>query len=232
MRKFNIKFGLFILVVFVFLFANVIIAQKVNLGADFVSKYMWRGLEINKAPNFQPSLSYNNEGFEAGLWGSYAFVENTKDIASYEIDGYISYSFGDFGLLLTDYYFPDAGKAIGKFDGDGAGAHTLELGASYSGPISIAVYYNFHNDPGNNIYFEVAYSTAVDEVDLDFFVGGTTGSEDNPAYYGSENLAIINIGVTARKSLKITEEFVLPVFTSFVLNPKAEAAYMVFGVSL
>ncbi|MBU2492218.1 MAG: hypothetical protein KJ571_06290 [Bacteroidetes bacterium] len=223
--------AVFIALTFVFSSFN-LNAQEINLGADIVSKYMWRGLEINKAPNIQPSLSYSNSGFEAGFWGSYALVKDVSDIANFEIDAYVGYSFGDFGLILTDYYFPEAGTKIGKFDGEGAGAHTLEIGAAYSGPISIAAYYNFHNDVGNNIYFEIGYSTSVGEVGLDLFVGGTPGSEDNPGYYGSDNLAIINIGVTASKSIKITDDFQLPVFTSFIINPKAEIAYMVFGVSL
>lgn len=210
---------------------NNIKAQEVSLGADIVSKYMWRGLEINKSPNIQPSLSYSSGGFEGGFWGSYALTKDAGDVASYEIDAYLSYSFGDFGLLLTDYYFPESGIKIGKFDGDGVGAHTLEIGASYSGPISISAYYNIHNDVGNNIYFEVGYSTSVGDVGLDLFVGGTPGSEDNPGYYGSDNLAIINIGVTASKSIKVTDDFELPVFTSFILNPKAEIGYMVFGLS-
>lgn len=230
MKNFRLLFTASLLTFVLALSYTNVNAQEISLGTDIVSKYMWRGLEINNAPNIQPSLSYSNGGFEGGFWGSYSI--DGAESGSYEIDGYLSYSFGDFGLLLTDYYFPGAGVEIGKFDGDGVGAHTVEIGASYSGPISISVYYNLHNDTGNNMYFEVGYSTSVGDVGLDLFVGGTPGSEDNPGYYGSDNLAIINIGITASKSIKITEDFELPIFTSFILNPKAEVGYMVFGLSL
>lgn len=232
MKNFRLFVNAAILTIVLALSFTNVNAQDVSVGADIVSKYMWRGLEINKAPNIQPSISYSNGGFEGGFWGSYTLVKSGADVAGYEIDGYLSYSFGDFGLLLTDYYFPDAGTKIGKFDGDGVGAHTVEIGASYSGPVSISAYYNLHNDIGNNMYFEIGYSTAVGDVGLDFVIGGTPGSEDNPGYYGPTSFAIINIGITASKSIKVTEDFELPVFTSFILNPQVEVAYMVFGISL
>lgn len=211
-------------------------AQEISVGADIVSKYIWRGLEINKSPNIQPAIGFSSSGFDIGFWGSYS-IDNydATDAYSYEIDGYLGYTFtteaGDFGLLLTDYYFPNAGIKIGKFDGDGIGAHTIEIAASYSGPISILAAYNVHNDIGNNMYFEVGYSTSVGDVGLDLFVGGTPGSEDNPVYYGADSFSIINVGVKGSKTIKITEDFQLPVSTAFIINPKAEIGYMVFGIS-
>jgi len=34
------------------------------------------------------------------------------------------------------------------------------------------------------------------------------------------------------KDIKITEEYSLPVFGSFIYNPESEAAFLVFGMSL
>lgn len=223
-----------LILIFVFSF-NKVMAQELSVGADIVSKYMWRGIELNAAPNFQPSLGYSNGGFSAGFWGSYSITDNGG--GNYEeIDAYIGYTFttesGDIGLILTDYYFPKAGFDLGDFDNDGLGGHTLEIAATYSGPISLIVAYNFYNDPGNNLYFEAGYSTSVGDVGLDLFVGGTTGSTDNPIYYGSEDFAIINVGIKGSKEIKITEDFSLPVFTTFMFNPKVNAGYMIFGVSL
>ncbi|OGU37500.1 MAG: hypothetical protein A2068_07460 [Ignavibacteria bacterium GWB2_35_6b] len=232
----TIKLFLSTVIIFSFVLSfNNIIAQELSVGADIVSKYMWRGLEVNKAPNIQPSMNLNVSGFDIGLWGSYSISDTEPGSYGHEIDGYIGYTAttesGDFGLLLTDYYFPTAGIHVGNFEGEGTGAHTLELSASYSGPISLMFAYNIHNDPGNNMYFQAGYSTAVGDVGLDLFVGGTAGSEDNPGYYGSENFAIINVGITGSKTIKVTDTFELPVFTSFILNPKAEIGYLVFGIS-
>ncbi len=214
---------------------GVISAQELSAGADIVSKYMWRGLEINAVPNIQPSLSFSSSGFNVGFWGSYSFSADTAGVTYEEIDTYLGYTFttesGDFGLLLTDYYFPKAGFKLGNFDSDGMGAHTLELAASYSGPVSVLVAYNIYNDPGNNVYFELGYDTSIGDTEFKFFVGGTTGSKDNPVYYGSDNFAIINVGVTGSKTIKVTDSFELPVFTTFLFNPKVDSGYLVFGFS-
>ena len=102
-------------------------AQTVGLGADFASKYIWRGLIINNAANVQPSLTFNSSGFSAGFWGSYS--TGNLAFSTDELDIFASYTFsgeaGDFGLLITDYFFPNAGLRLGDFT-DGGGAHTLE----------------------------------------------------------------------------------------------------------
>ena len=87
------------------------------------------------------------------------------------------------------------------------------------------------NDPGNNMYFEFGYPFTISEIDFGLVVGGTTGSEDNPGYYGSDEFALINVGISASKEVKITEDFSLPLSSSFIVNPKADIAYMVFGCS-
>ena len=208
-------------------------AQEISVGTDIVSKYMWRGLEFNDAPNFQPSLSYSNSGFDIGFWGSYSITDNGS--GNYEeIDAYIGYTYTvgetDIGVTLTDYYLPTAG-ALGHFDQDGV--HTYEISVSVStGHFSSTIANNIFNDPGRNTYYEVGYSTSVGNVDLNLFVGATNGSTKNPDYYGSKDFAIINVGITGSKSIKVTDDFEIPVFTTFMFNPKVDAGYLVFGLSL
>lgn len=206
--------------------------QKVNVGADLVSRYVWRGLDIANTPSLQPTLSISESGFEAGLWGAYTLSNNTS--ASDEIDGWLGYTIpseaGDFTLSVIDYCFPNAGNKLGNFK-NGDGAHTLEGTLTYSGPISLLIGYNFYNDPGNNLYFQIGYTTTLTEVGLDFFIGATPGSKENPGYYGVENFSVINIGITGSKLLKITEDFSLPIFSSFIINPSVEIAHLVFGIS-
>jgi hypothetical protein len=81
------------------------------------------------------------------------------------------------------------------------------------------------------MYFQIGYSTTVNEVVLDFFIGATPGSEENPYYYGAENFSVINVGINASKSLKITEDYSLPILVSFIVNPRVEIAHLVFGIS-
>ncbi|MBN1300132.1 MAG: hypothetical protein JW995_02865 [Melioribacteraceae bacterium] len=223
-----------ILLILFFALSGLTAAQELraSAGADLVSRYIWRGIEINNTPNIQPSIALGAGGFEIGLWGSYTLSNQT--FATDEIDLYLSYGFstdaGDFVFLLTDYYFPNSGTPLGHFQ-DNGGAHTLELGAVYNGPVSFALYYNFYNDPGNNIYFEIGYSFAVSGIDFGLIAGGTSGSKDNPVYYGSDGFALINLGISVSKEVIVTDKFGLPLSASFIVNPNDDIAHLVFGCS-
>ncbi|MDX1700436.1 MAG: hypothetical protein R3250_07450 [Melioribacteraceae bacterium] len=224
---------IYILIVLSFLLvslSNVSANVSVSGGSDFVTRYVWRGLDFGNSFSVQPSLSMSVGGLEVGFWGSYPFT-NTSN-GSEEMDLYLGYSYGDFSVLVTDYYFPNSGLRYGLYEEPGA--HTIEVGLSYGGsdsfPISIAAYMNVYNDDDNSVYFEVGYSTVVSDVGVDLFVGGTPGGDNQ--FYGTENFNLINIGITASKEISITDKFSLPIFSSYVLNPNLEVAYLIFGLSL
>jgi len=216
-------------------------SPEVSLGVDLVSRYIWRGINVGDAPSVQPSLSLGVKGFEMGAWGAYSL--SNEITGGDEIDLWLGYAFefsegGEFGLVLTDYYFPNAGEPFSNYnnydDEDGPGAHILELGGSFtfpSFPLTLAGYYNFYNDEGNNIYLQADYAFLVGETSMNLFAGATPGSEDNPDLYGTEDFAFINLGVTAVKELSITNQFSLPVFGSLIVNPEVDVAYFVVGVS-
>jgi hypothetical protein len=210
-------------------------------GADFVSRYVWRGLEINKSFNVQPSFGYSAGGFDIGLWGSYAIsdVENTLQS---EIDLYASYVFstssGDIAIaiLITDYYFPDGNVRLGDFD-DGTGAHTIEAGVGYTGPssfpIAISVYMNVYNDDGNNAYFEVGYPVSLpDDYNMDLFAGATPGSTENPNYYGTDKFGFLNVGFKVSKDIEFTDRFSIPAFILYTMNPTSDKAHLAAGFSI
>jgi len=218
-------------------------AQKsveVNAGGDVVSRYIWRGLDFGKSPAIQPSLSFGYAGLELGFWGNYTLNETAS--GSDEIDMWVGYTFGgkDISLtaMVTDYYFPNAGLKFGNYnnydDPDGAGAHTLEAGMVLSSekfPLVISAFYNFYNDAGNNTYFQIDYPFAVKDYDMTLFCGASAGSKDNPNYYGTDTFNVINIGVKAGKNVKITDSFSLPVFVSYIINPRVEISHLIFGIS-
>ncbi len=214
---------------------------EVEAGADIVSRYNWRGIDFGNSPAFQPSLSASYGGLQLGVWGSYTFNETAS--TSNEIDTWLSYSFNinaiSITALLTDYYFPSSGLRFGNYnnhdDSDGPGAHTLESGlsiGSVSFPLSFSAFYNFYNDAGNNTYFQIDYAFSVSDYDLEIFCGATAGSKINPGYYGSEKFNVINFGIKANKTVKITEELSLPVFITYGINPRADQAFMVLGLTL
>ncbi len=212
--------------------------SDLNVGGDLVSRYVWRGTDFGQAPSIQPDLDFTTGGFSIGVWGAYQLGRDASELPADELDLYLGYSLAlgssSLDLVVTDYYFPNAGGRFGDYDGEGKGAHIVEVGATYiapeSFPIYVSAYVNVHNDPDNSSYFEIGYSTAVKDVGFDIFAGATPGGTN--MFYGTEKFAFVNVGITASKEIKISDDFSLPVFGSYIINPNQNIAHFVFGISL
>ena len=207
---------------------------QVKFGSDIYSRYVWRGLDLGDAPAFQPSFSFAIGGFSIGAWGSYAFPTSLKTYA--ENDLYASYAFstegvGSFTLLFTDYYFPSSGIKFSDFEKNG-GAHTMEAGVIYSGPenfpISLSAYLNVHNDPDNSSYIQVGYPITVNDATVTLAAGFVPSKS---TYYLTNKGTIINLSITAAKSIAITDKFSIPINVSYIANPALDVTYLVFGAS-
>ncbi|MEI6124090.1 MAG: hypothetical protein WCQ95_10750 [Bacteroidota bacterium] len=74
---------------------------KLNVGADIMSRYIWRGMDYGNSASIQPTLSFNLGGFELGYWGAVALTTNYL-----ESDLYLKYTFKGFSACITDYYIP------------------------------------------------------------------------------------------------------------------------------
>jgi uncharacterized protein (TIGR02001 family) len=214
----------------------------VSVGVDLVSRYIWRGIDAADAPSVQPSISFGLRGWELGTWGSYAL--SNRATAGDEIDLYLRHTHewsrgGSAGVVVTDYYYPNAGKGFSDFhDYDapgGPGAHVLELGASAtlpSHPLTLAAYVDVYNDAGHNVYVQADYPLTLAGTSLDFFAAATPGSDRNPGYYGTDDFAFLNVGVSAKKEVRVSDAFSLPVWVSWSVNPNLDIAYLVVGMSL
>lgn len=205
-------------------------AQSFNVGADIVSRYVWRGADYGESASVQPALTFSTGGLEIGTWASYAM--NPDGAPANEHDLWVSYTAGIITLGITDYYFPNAGFDFFDFDGDGEGAHLIEPFVSVSGPqgfpVSFYAGYFAHNDPDNSVYLNATYPFAIDGVDLSFGVGA---SPTESALYGTDGFGIIEMILGASKSIPITEGFSLPLSVAYILNPYAETSFLVVGLS-
>lgn len=234
MKIFNLKsivskFLLFIII------ATPLYAQEFSIGSDFVSRYVWRGTDFGNSPSIQPTVAFSTGGLSIGFWGSYATNDKYQ-----ETDFYGGYSFdfnssGSLYLGYTDYMFPGEGFDISNFNNNGAGSHSIEINASYSGPekfpISVAFNIFVHNVKDNPIYFELGYAIPVKDVNFSLFLGGSGGT--GAAYYGSpRKFDIVNTGIKASKEIKITDSFSLPVFGSVFVNPATNSLFYLVGFSL
>lgn len=210
------------------------IAQTVDLNADVVNRYVWRGTDFGNALSIQPGLSIAFSELEVGTWASYALDNPDAN----EHDFYISYALGNFSLTATDYYFPATPTSKDEydffnFDNSGNGAHYLELSAGYSGeeiPLSIIAGIFVYNDydavkmkDRNSIYLECGYTLGP----VDIFIGVGDGM-----YTLDGDFAPVNVGLSSSKDIKITDDFSLPVFGQLIINPDRKRSHLVFGFSL
>jgi hypothetical protein len=244
---------------------------KLNVSADIMSRYVWRGMDYGSSPSIQPTLSFNLGGFELGYWGAVAIASNYI-----ESDLYLKYTLKGFTLCLTDYYIPALAtdindtrysfcKSPGKIDFDTTTSenltkftsHTVEAMLCYKGPekfpISVLVgTYIYGNDKSvedtiftasglvqsvnfknrYSTYIELGYSFAIKEFNFDVFVGATpfSGVYSTPAYEGG--FAVVNTGFTGYRSIKITENYSLPLKASAIFNPQSSSFFFVFGLTL
>ncbi len=210
---------------------------QAKTSVDIYSQYVWRGgLFCGEA--FQPALTYSLGNFSVGAWGSYS----AGSTAYQETDLSASYAAGPLSIIITDYFIPVFVSGTNKYFFDynsakGSGSHVVELGASYTGPesfpLSLAGYYNIIGgspDPDNSSYIQVSYPFRVEGTTLTAILGATPAK--STSWYATQKAGIINLGIGASKTIKITEDFSLPFNVQYILNPTAEKTYLVFGVSL
>jgi len=196
-------------------------AQNLEVNADIVSTYVWRGTKFAGA-SVQPGITYTNGGFSAGAWGSTGF-----DGTFLEADLFASYAF-DFGLSLglTDYYFPgtqyfDVSKATG--------AHGFEVNLGYAlKDFSLSANYMLNEaggalTAGGDMYFEAGYAFK----HFSLFAGAGSGWHTPDGKFG-----VVNVGISTQKEVKITDNFSLPLAGSLILNPTTQQLHIVAAISL
>lgn len=202
-------------------------AEGFKVGADVVSSYVWRGLELDNSPAIQPALSYTfaGSGIVVGAWGSYSVSESNGSRYK-EVDLYATVPVGPFNLTLTDYYVPADGNTK-SFDFSNDGPNVVEVSVSYAkDDLSLLAAINVAgNDttPGykNAKYFEAGYKF----YDKDGYTAkGVVGVGDED-YYGDEegdNIALVNTGISVSKDRYTA---------SYIYNPDTEASNLVFMAS-
>lgn len=225
-----------------------------DIGADYVSRYVWRGVQLGgPSPHVQPWMEYSfgESGLAIGFWGSYS---TGSDGTGNEADIYLAYAPNEmFSFAVTDYFFPGGGfpSGLSYFDYETDYSkgilpnHTIEVSATGSfGDFYLTAAVNVYGFDGYTVnddgeasqmyakYVEAGYSLS-DNVDV--FVGGSLDDPDEDkgevGFYGN-SMGLTNIGLSFAKDISVTDKFTLPVSSSFIVNPMQEELFLVFGLSL
>ena len=214
--------------------AGPVAAQSASIGADIVSRYVWRGLDFGESMSVQPGLTIGLGGLEFGAWGSYSI--SASGSGANENDLWATYTYetasgASFAVGMTDYYFPGP-RADGFRDKD---AHTQEVSVAVSGSeaFPVSLYAGMVLDDDKPIYFEASVPFAAGDVEIGLHAGAVSGES---AFYATEGFALVNLGLTASTELPITDSFAPPVSVSYIVNPSdsdsGNRAFLVFALSL
>lgn len=195
---------------------------QIEIGADVMSRYVWRGTDFGNSPSIQPSLSYSAGNLTIGGWAAMATNGNP---AGSEIDFYASYTLGAFSLNITDYTFPEAPTG-NYFDAE---SHFVELGLAYDGsgvlPISISTGMFVTNDDDYSIYTQLGYSFS----NVELFLGFTPAAS---ALYGTQKAGVVSTGLSTSKDVQLSETFGITLKGSVVANPYSNNGFLLFGIGL
>ena len=209
---------------------------EASVGADFVSRYIWRGLDLGGV-SFQPTLGLGWKGLSLSAWVSVG-IANPADTKEFDLT--LSYTIGGFNIGVTDYWF-DAGldplNRYFMYRSDCTN-HVFEANIGYDfGFAAIQWYTNFAGNDGVNPAGKRAFSSYV-ELSAPFSLAGADWTAAVGAvpfatdFYGTEKFALVNISVTAAKEIAITDSFSIPVFAQVAANPFSREAFFVIGFTL
>ncbi len=180
---------------------------EVTIGADVVSRYVWRGTDFGNAAAVQPSIETTIGPVALGAWGSWSISPGPADASGNECDLYASTTVGPVGLTLTDYFFPAYAGTDSLLNLD---IHVFELSAGADvGPVSVLAAANVSGDDDNSTYLELTY-------------GAFSLGLGNGAYSTDGEFAPVSLGISASR-----DNF----SASYIINPDQETSFLVFGVN-
>ena len=215
--NFSSSFKFTLLTIVALLSPNISYSQ--DFGADLVSSYVWRGAQFGSGAHIQPYMDLGSGNLTGGVWGS--FPTSAKGGGN-ELDLWVSYDFGPLALTVTNYTFPGEGGVYTDGEGLFNGDYT-ELAASTSimGVDLSAGYFT----EVEALYVELGFSTGA--VDIAFGYG----DDQADGFYAGGGSGLVNMSFSGSKDIQISDNYALPVFGSFIINPEAETAFLVFGIS-
>jgi len=200
----------------------------IDVGADLVSSYVWRGWHL-AGPSIQPALSLSAYGITIGAWGSKDFSTIDK-----EIDLSLSYEIKGFTIGVSDYWMMYEEAPYFK----NRGSHLIEgsLGFTFSPkfPLSIEVNTFLFGDEDEcekgqkyySTYISGSFPFSVGDVMMESKVGVTPWR----GMY-SDKFGVAAISLRATKELQISAKYALPVYTELTVAPVQNNIFLVFGIT-
>ncbi len=230
----------------IMLSSHVVAQEKFTVSgkADFVSDYIWRGMDQNSGFSVQPSLTLSWYGVSLNCWGSQSLTK-WEDGGAKEFDINLSYSIKGFTVTVSDYWWSGVNKPYGHY----RNSHYFEGTLAYSFadlcpkfPLAISWSTMFAgadrdtNPVTGELYGKLRGSTYVNfscPVALPADITLTPALSFTPwkgMYHNKA--AITDISLKANKDIKITDNFSIPLFAQVIVAPQFDRTYIVAGFTL
>ena len=205
---------------------------SVELQADVVSQYIWRGLNLGHI-SVQPEMALGWKGLRLSAWGNVGL--DSKDTR--EVDLTLSYETGGLSLGVIDYwsdnndsrYFyyktPETGHAFEAFVGYDFGCFGVSWQTVFAGN-------DFSEDDGKRTYSSYLELTAPFTLATCEWEASVGIVPWKAAYYEASGFAVTNISLGVTKDIRITDSFSLPIFGRLIANPSEQQFYFVAGFTL
>ena len=230
--------------------------KPIEIHLQARSQFLWRGLEVSSSPYMLATANFVDKSgnFKIGARGSAAFNGDYK-----QVDYFASYQYKNARIAVYDIFnnskylapntdlfdynasttrhFVDAtiGYTISqKFPLDIAWSTIIAGRDRDILPEDVSIDGKDPLRKGKNrysTYIQLTYPVKLNEVRLDFFIGGAFAlNGQNNSFYGNRP-GIATLGVTANKTIHIGK-LAIPVFASPTWNPLRKSGGMVIGMNL
>ena len=215
--------------------------------ADFVSDYIWRGIDQNSGFSIQPSLTFGYKGLSLNAWGSQTLSKwgvNDNGGGAKEFDINLSYSIKGFTVTVSDYWWSGTDMQYGDYKNDHYFEGTLaynfgEICDKFALNVSWSTMFagadkNVMNDPTADR--DNKYSTYVNlsypvSLPADITLTPALGFTPWKGYYYNK-AAVTDISIKASKDIQVTDKFAIPVFVQALVAPAYDRTYLLAGFSL
>lgn len=214
------------------LFAGAQNESGVDVEADLYSSYYWRGASLYNTPGITADLTFYHQSLSLNAW-AFASVDGLYS----EVDLTPSWSFGNFTLYASDFYYQEYGKESNYFDFSKENSnHSAELGLEYEAGklpvnLTLATFIFGDNDASGkanySTYFQVGYPFSIAGLDAQVELGITP-----MAGYYADGFALVHLALGLSHSIELPGEATLPLNLSFNINPDRKEALFVIGIGL